>query len=256
MYSNGITGVRTFKLPGGIAPDGGCFIEPRVALVKWYSSFTDKLYQVYVNGKYAGATLDARQRQTVVSLPASFSTAIKIEVFAVEPEDAHKDFSYELDDSKPYSGAVVIKLLRCQSLPLGSIIQIYSDRGSGEIDYENPINAEPIRVWPSVFEKSGFGTSRFGEGDFGYDSAAAIGFGRGDFGCGEFGLDADAIEWISETLPAGSYKFAAKVFDSAGRQSVATETQPFVVIPPPKPAEDLNVSSFDKQTNTLILSVE
>ncbi len=256
MDSNEITRVRAFKLPGGIAPDGGCFVEPRAALVKWYSSFIDKLHQVYVNGKYAGTTIDAGQRQMIVSLPASFSTAVKIEVFAVEPEDAHKEFSYELEDSKPYSGRVIIKLLRCQSLPFGSTIRIYSDHGSGEIDYENPINAEPIRVWPSVFEKSGFGSSRFGEGDFGYDSATAIGFSRGDFGCGEFGLDADAIEWISESLPAGSYKFAAKVFDLAGTQSIATETQPFVIIPPPRPAEDLNVSSFDKQTNTLILSVE
>jgi hypothetical protein len=256
LISSGIEKVRAFELAGGVWADGGSYSMPRVALVKWRSSWSDKLYQVYVNGRYAGTAVETDQRQMVVPLPTSFETAVRIEVFAVEAEDAHVDFSCELSSSIGESGRVKIRMLRDQKLPAGGTIQIYSDNGTGEIDYENAVNGGPIRVWPTWQDKGGFGMSRFGLSDFGYDGAAAVGFGRGVFGSGLFGFDAEVFEWVSPSLSTGVYKCGVKVSDEAGNESGGSETGQIAVIPAARPAEKLDVSSFDKQTNELVLKID
>jgi len=146
-------------------------------------------------------------------------------------------------------------LLRGQNLPIGATAQIYFDNEMGEIDYDNPLTDSPIRVWPAWQDKAGFGMSRFGVSDFGYDSAAAAGFGEGSFGHGQFGLDADTFNWVSKPMRAGVYKFGVKVRDLAGNESGGSETAQVTVTPAARPAEQVSVSSFDKQTNQLVLSV-
>ena len=96
--------------------------------------------------------------------------------------------------------------------------------------------------------------SRFGAGDFGLDWAAGVGFGVGGFGRDQFGLDADTFEWLSEPLPAGVYKFAVKVTNEAGNESSSKSAQ-VTVTPAARPAEEVTISSFDKQTNQLVLNV-
>ncbi len=255
LISNSIDSVMAIGLPSGIRADGEYIEAPGAALVKWRSRWNDKLYQVYVNGRYAGTTMDFLQRQMIVSVPSSFETPVRIEVFAVEPEKAHIDFSDELNKPGADSGRVKITLLRNQNLPIDATALIYFDNGTGQIDYSTPFNNAPIRIWPAWQDKAGFAMCRFGFGDFGYDSAAAIGFGKGSFGYGQFGLDADIIEWISPPLQSGVYKFAVIVFDKQGKQSSSTQTESITVTPAARPAEKLNVDSFDKQTNQLILSI-
>jgi hypothetical protein len=255
LISSGISVVRALELPGGIRVDGGYIGIPRAVLVKWRSSLAGKFYQVYVNGRYAGATDDSEQRQMVVHIPTSLDTAVRVEVFAVEADEADTDFSSHIAPLQIDSGRVRIVLLRGQNLPIGAIAKVYFDRGTGEIDYTEPLSDRPIRIWPSRQDKAGFGMSRFGAGDFGYDSAAAVGFGNGSFGNGQFGLDADGIEWVSPVLSAGAYKFAVKVTNSAGNQSASGESGEVVVIPGARPAESVAISSFDKTTNQLVLSV-
>ena len=258
LISSGIENVRAFELPAGIWANGDCVGTPRAALVKWAdkASQSDMFYQVYVNGQYAGATVDRRQRQMIVPVPSSFESAVRIEVFAVEAEQAHSDFSKELASPPAVSGRVRISLLRSQNLSSGATAEIYFDNGTGVIDYSQPLSNRAIRIWPSWQDKTGFGMSRFGAGDFGYDSAAAVGFGKGSFGQGQFGLDADAIEWTSPLLMAGVYKFGVKITDGAGNKSSASETEPITVIPAARPAEQVSISSFDKQTNELVLNIE
>lgn len=147
-------------------------------------------------------------------------------------------------------------MLRGQNLPIGATCQIYFDGGSGEIDYDNPLNDLPIRIWPAWQDKSGFGMSSFGKSDFGYDSSAAVGFGRGSFGQCQFGFDADTFEWKGPQLQAGVYKFAVIITNQAGNQSNAIETEPITVTPLPKPAEQLSIFSFDKQMNQLVLKID
>ena len=255
LISSGIEKVRVSELPGGIWADGSTVNLPRIALVKWQSYLSDKFYQIYVNGRFAGATFETNQRQMVVQMPTSFKSAVKIEVFAVEAEDVNTDFGNAFDFLFCDSGRVKIVLLREQSLPMGSVIQIYSNGGNGEVDYDNPINDTPIHVWAVQQDKAGFGLATFGESDFGYDSAAAIGFGEGIFGHGEFGVDADFIEWTSEELSGGIYKFGVKIIDEAGNESDNSETREITVTPGAKPAEQVGVSLFNKLTNQLVLSI-
>lgn len=256
LYSDGIDSVRAFDMPAGIRIDGRYIKEPRVALVKWRSTWADKFHQVYVNAQYAGTTLDTEQRQLIVPIPTSLECPVRIEVFAIDEEYADTDFSSELDHSPVDSGRVTITLLRSQNLPMDAVVDIYFDNGTGQINYENPITDKPIRIWPTRQDKAGLGMSRFGLSDFGWDSAATVGFGKGSFGHGQFGLDADTIEWTSLPQPGGTYNFSVKVKNAVGRQSTASETGPITVTPAARPAEGLSVSSFDKQTNQLLLNIE
>lgn len=255
LTGNSIEKVRAFEVPAGIWADGRCVRLPRTVLVKWHSCWSNMFYQVYVNGQYAGATVDSQQRQMIVQMPTSLETPVRIEVFAVEVEEANTDFSNDIDSSIGQSGRVRISLLRSQNLPIGATAQIYFDNGTGEIDYDNPLNDSSIKVWPARQDKAGFGMSRFGASDFGYDSAAAVGFGKGSFGNGQFGLDADTFEWVSAPMQAGVYKFALKITDEAGNESSISETIQVTVTPAARPAEQVSISSFDKQTNQLVLSV-
>ncbi len=253
--SNGIASVRAFELPLGIRADGRCVPTPGTALVKWRSSLQNLFYQVYVNGQFAGTTLDSEQRQMVVPVPCSLESPVHIEVIAVEAEQANTDFSSELEQPQADSGRVRIVLLRSQSLPIDATAEIYFDNGTGQIDYDNPLTDSPIRIWPAWQDKAGFAMSGFGTGDFGHDSTAAVGSGRGSFSNGQFGLDADTIEWISPSLQSGCYRFGVRITDESGNQSSAGETEPITVTPAAKPADELNILSFDKESNQLLLEI-
>jgi len=256
LISNGIESVRAFELPSGLWADGRSFEAPRVALVQWRSVWIDEFHQVYVNGQYAGTTLDSQQRQLIVPVPTSLESPVRIEVFAVEAESAGIDFSEELVQPSINNGRIKLTLLRSQTLPIGATVNVYHDNGTGEIDYEQAFNDSPIRIWPTWHDKTGFAMSEFGLGDFGYDAGAAIGFGKGLFGYGPFGLDVDTIVWTSPPLKAGTYLFAVKVRDQSGHESIPCETVPLSVTRAPRPAEKLRISSYDKQTNQLVLNIE
>lgn len=255
LISSGIENIRAFELPCGIWVDGGYIRSPRTVLVKWRSFWADKFYQVYVNGQYAGATVDDQQRQMIIQITTSFESPVRIEVFAVESEQADIDFSSETEASIGHGGCVKVSMLRDQILPTVANADVYFDNGTGEIDYDNALNDSPIRIWPACQDKAGFGMSKFASGDFGYDSSAAVGFGKGSFAYGQFGLDADSIEWIGPAMSAGVYRFAIKVVDEAGNESSSSETGQVVVIPSAKPAERISISSFDKEENHLVLAI-
>jgi len=256
LLSEGIEKVTALELPAGIWQDGTSVAAPRITLVRWRSSCSDMLHQVYVNGRFAGATADTEQRQLIVQIPSSFESAVRIEVFAVPAEQAHIDFSSEIVQPPVDSGRVRISLLRSQNLPAGATANIFYDAGSGEIDYDQPLNDCPIQIWPSWMDKAGFAMAGFGLSDFGWDGAAAVGFGKGIFGGAAFGLDADTLEWISQPLPAGSYKFGVTILDQAGNESAATEVGPVTVTPAAKAAEGLTILSFNTQTNELVLQIQ
>jgi len=254
LHREGIENVRLFTLPDGIAADGSCAAISAAVLVTWRSPWAGMLHQAYVNGHFAGVTIDAGQRQLVVQPPGSFQSAVCVEVVAVEPKDAQIDFADELDPSVT-SGRVRLSILRSQTLPLGGTVDVYFDNGTGQIDYNTRLNASPIVIWPYFQDKAGFGMAQFGGADFGYDSAACVGFGKGSFANGPFGMDADTVEWISPLLPLGRYRFAVKIRDSCGSESAASETVPIAVVPPAKPATALSIAAFDAQTNQLTLRI-
>lgn len=246
--------VRAFEVPCGIQAEGDWIGAPRTALVRWRSNAEDKLHQVYVNGRFAGVSLDCQQREMCVPIPSS-PGPVRIEVVAVGETEADKDLSAELNLPPDQTGRVKITMLRSQVLPFDSTVRVYSNGGGGEVDYDHLANGFAIPVWPSWQDKAGLGLSRFGLGDFGWDGAAAAGFGKGGFGKGWFGFDADTFEFVSGPLEAGAYKFGIKVVDAAGNESSGSESGEVVVTPLPAPAESLAISSYDKQTNQLVLDV-
>ncbi len=250
----GIENVRAVLLPDAVAADGHGTALSRTAVMTWKSCLEGMLYQVYVNGRFAGVTVDSQQRELVIQAPSSFEAAVRVEVVAVEPTDAHRDFASEIGYSTVCSARARLTLLRSQTLPAAATANIYFDNGTGGIDYATPLNDAPIPLWPCWQDKAGFGLAQFGTGDFGYDAAAAIGFGKGVFGRGQFGLDADTIEWISPALPLGAYRFGVKVVDAQGNDSLASETGPISIVPAARPAARLDVVTFDEQTHELTLS--
>ena len=257
LIKNGIEKVRVFEVPNGIREDGRNIGAVRTALVKWSAKveLSDKFYQIYVNGQYAGTTVDTQQRQMIVQIPCSFESAVRIEVFAVVEEESYIDFSSEIESSGANSGRVKITFFRSQYLLPGSTAQVYFDNGTGQIDFDRPLNKRPIGIWPSWRDKCGFCMSRFGFGDFGYDGAAAVGWGQGVFGKGRFGFDTDTIEWVSRPLSKGEYKFAVKIIDERGNESASSEVGSVTAIPMAKPAEKLSILSYDKQAEELVLNI-
>lgn len=247
ILSQGINKVRAFALPAGVSGDGSANQLAGAAIVKWHSAYDDKRYQVYVNGRFAGAAVELTQRQMIVPIPLSQKTAVRIEVFAVEPQFADVDFSEKIDTSQNQAGRVKIEFPRTDNLPM-----------DGKADYyleENRLNNKSVRIQPEFTDKGGFGLSSFGNSDFGYDGSAAIGFGKGNFGFGWFGFDACLLRWQSGQLQAGSYKFDIKITDNLGNTTDGQETETITVIPPAMPAEELTIKSFDKQNGKLILQV-
>jgi hypothetical protein len=251
----GIENVRVLVLPDGVAADGRGAAVSRTALVTWHSSRAGMRHQVYLNGRFAGSTLEAGQRQLVVNSPSSFPSAVRVEVIAVEPTDAHLDLARELDYPAVGSGRVRLTILRSQTLPMEATANIYSDSSTGQIDYTASLNRVPIPIWPCRQDKAGFGMAQFGAGDFGYDSAAAVGFGKGSFGHGQFGLDADVIEWVSPPLPLGRYRLGVTIADPLGNESPASETAAITVVPAAKPAAGLEIVTFNERTNQLTLRI-
>jgi len=256
LVSSGIDRVRAFALAAGVRAEGDAVDEPLSVLVTWRSGHEDKLHQVYVNGELSGVTTDLEQRSMVVPVRSCWSSAVRIEVFAVKASEAYVDFGGELQ-SWPQEGRVKLSWLRGMSLPFEGTAQVYSDGGSGQIDYDNPVAKEDIQLWPAWQEKCGFGLSQFGRSDFGFDGSAAVGFGRGFFGEGEFGFDADRICWESGELETGQHKFAVRVTDrfelvSDGEQS---ETGQVAVIRTAQPAENLEAVSYNKEQNKLVLCI-
>ncbi len=225
----GIQNVRATVLPDAVRSTGKAVTLGRAILISWQSSLAGLLYQVYVNGRFAGATHDPSERRLVIQIPSSSLATTHIEVVAVEPRAAHGDFSDQIDISTVGVGRIRLTVLRSQSLPAEATIDIYGDNDSGTINYGTPVNRNPTPLWPCWQDKAGFGMARFGSGDFGYDGAAAVGFGKGLFGRGHFGLDADALEWISPALPAGTYRFGVVVCDDEGNASQPTETVPITL---------------------------
>jgi len=236
LISEGINKVRAFALGRG------------TAVVKWHSTHSDKLHQVYVNGRFAGATVEPVQREMIVPAPLSQKTAARIEVFAVEPEFADLDFSNEVESGQKQTARVKLELPRIDNLSMGGKVNFYLE--------ESRLNKRGIKILPEFADKGGFGLSGFGNSDFGYDGSAAIGFGKGIFGIGWFGFDTDMLCWQSGQLEAGNYKFDIEITDEPGNAvGERIETETITVISPAKPAERLTVKSFDRQSGNLILQI-
>ncbi len=247
-----IENVIACELPAGVTDSGQGDNLHSSLLIKFSSGRTDRLHQVYLNGRYAGTTVEPDQRQMIVPMPPA-RAFVTVTVCAVNFADAFTDFSNLIPPTR--SGRVRIQILRSQSIPLGSFLNLYFDNASGDIDYNNPLNPEPIPVWPDRCLKTGFGLGKFAKDDFGYDGDAAIGFGKGLFAQGPFGFDADAVSWTSPPLLTGQYRFAVGVRDINAAITYSDERSIYVNSPA-VPAKKLSVHSYDPQTKQITFTID
>lgn len=253
LVGTGVDRVSVFGLIAGVADDGATLGEPLSVLVRWRSEHEDKLHQVYVNGEPAGVTCECAQRMLVIGLLSSWSSALRIEVYAVDPGEAHIDFSNDVD-SAGQRGRVEIGWLRHMGLPTDGFGRVYSNNGNGEIDYSVSASGE-IENWRAWQDKGGWGLSRFGVSDFGFDGSAAVGFGCGVFGRGEFGFDADWIQWVSGELANGLYRFGVKVADVFGNESGGVESDEVAIVRAAGGVDEIAVESYDENANELVIDL-
>ena len=235
ILSDGISRVRVFALPMGISENGTANQVTGFALVKWYSNY-NLPHQVYVNGKFGGVTSDVLQRQMIVSVPMSQQAAVKVEVYAVNSQNADTDYSESIESGHNLS-RVKIEFPKM----IDGCIDIYRE--------DEKLTNEAIRISDLI----GFGLGSFGESDFGFDGGAAVGFAKGAFGCGRFGFDSDMFCWQSGQLETGVHHFKVKITDSHGNQT-ETQTETVTIIQQAVPAERIAIDSFNKQTNKLTIS--
>ncbi|HBG27488.1 MAG: hypothetical protein A2Y10_02845 [Planctomycetes bacterium GWF2_41_51] len=245
MLLSEVSKVRVYALPAGVSGSGKANQLAGSAIVKWNSTYTNMLHQVYVNGRFAGVTVGCTQRMIIVPLPLSQKTAVKIEVFAVDYLNTNTDYSEVIRSEQIQAARIKIEFPMTDELPVDGNLDIYFE--------DKKLNKATIKIQNEYSEKGGFGLSSFGKSDFGYDGSAAVGFGRGNFGLGGFGFDAELLCWQSEQLKTGTYKFDIRISDSMGNHTDLIETETLTVISPATPAERLTVESFDKNNGKLIL---
>jgi len=250
--SDNIEHVKAMEIPLGFLADGQMVSVPGLALVGWRSDQSDKLFQVYVDGRLAGVTVYPDQRMLPVQCEETHTSAI--EVVAVDPADKDVDHSSQLSGFDDIDGChVMLSWPKRGTIAFGSRVVIYWDGGSGEIDYSEPVWQQS--VWQGAWEKWGWGLDAFGRGDFGYSGTGAAGFGRGSFGNGEFGFDAEMQCFASEALSAGSYKFALRVTDSLGNYNDGQDSLFDISVDPLPEAATLALESYDDVSNLLVLDI-
>jgi len=251
VSTENIAQVKARAFPAGGLSDGALVPLAGLALVSWQSSESEKLFQVYVNGRWAGATMTASQRSLLVQCDPLEVAAI--EVVSVDSAERVIDFSGELEGFSELDGCrVVLSWPRRGKLPRDSKAVIYGDGGEGSINYDEPIAT--VDIWEGPADKWGWGLDGFGAGDFGYSGAGAVGWGKGSFGEGEFGFDADIQSFESEPLAAGRYKFAVRISDTRGNLGEDITEHEIGIDPLPR-APNLAIESYDPTSDRLLLNI-
>jgi hypothetical protein len=243
--------VRAMAFPAGMLSDGELVSLSGLVLVSWRSSETDKLFQVYVNGRWAGTTSHPQQRMLLVEYEHIHTAAI--EIIAVEPAEKDTDYSNELSGFVGDACHAILSWPKRGVLPLGGKANVYWDGGNGQIDYGEPLATWDI--WCGQADKWGWGLDAYGKGDFGYSGTGAIGCGRGSFGWGEFGFDAELQEYQSESLAAGTYKFAVRLSDRLGNLDEGEVDVVTISVDPLPEAPGVTIASYDEESDDLVLNI-
>ncbi len=243
--------VRVMRFAGSRLADGTEVGVPGLALVSWRSDESERLFQVYVNGRLSGVTVCAEQRMILVGCEANYPAAI--EVVSVEADKAGIDYSGQLNGFVGIEPRVELRWLRTADLALGNEIWVYQAAGDDFSEDIEPV--AKIAIWPDMAAKWGWGLDGMGKGDFGYSGSASCGCGKGNFGEGEFGFDADEIVFESELLEVGDYVFGWGMVESGGECDIGElETLAVNVDPLPR-AVELFMVNYDSVDDRLVLRI-
>ena len=228
----GISRVRIRPLVLDMA-EGQPAASPGAMEVTWKSTQTGRWHQVYVNGRLAGVTAEAEDRRLIVSAPAGRDGTrglLLAEVIAVDAGDRWTDFGDELAGFTAERGARV-RLTWQAGLYLDPRLEsfnVFADGRTGEVDYETPLNEEPIPARPGGCEPWGYGC--------------------GGYGVGGYGAGAAVYEWTTEGLEPGEWRFAVVAIDKAGNRLALAAEVTVSVSPFPRPPSNFHVVGYDPLT--------
>ncbi|KPK82795.1 MAG: hypothetical protein AMJ81_09290 [Phycisphaerae bacterium SM23_33] len=231
--TSGITDIRVSEY------DGGLFVRAR-------NTHPDKVVQCYL----AGELVDYQHavEEAVEFRLAGVGATDGIRLLAVDEGEGGTDYFQEAF-GHTYGNRIRLRTPQkiVPYLPTDKWKLYRGDAGQASAD---------IRIWEQDFYPGGrrcggFGF-HFGHGGFGWDGYDGKGFGY-NFGYGEFGFDCEMLEWVTETLPPGTYPYKAMVVDAAGNESAAAggaiELDTYA-----RPALGLTIQSYNPATDALQMS--
>jgi len=205
-------------------------IDPGAAVVQWTWPADGRVFQVYLNGELSAWTSDPAQRELIAGTDASDLLAVA--VMAVDLAQVETSFADRLTPQQR-GRRVLLRWPRTNDAPLGATVNLFTDGGSGTIDFDTALNREPIDWFEGTAGKWGFALGGFGGDDFGHGGSRAVGLGPGGFGLGEFGFDAAMAAWLSDALGPGTHTFAAVAADALGNVAPGAPPQTAVTLSEP-----------------------
>lgn len=136
----------------------------------------------------------------------------------------------------------------------GDAFEVYSDGGTGSIDYERPLTSRPIAFWPDAEPAAGHLLDSHLRGRA-QGAAAAGGHLDGAHLMGRSLQPERVFTFETELLYVGRYRFAVRVLDAAGNVRSDAEAQAEVVINTgPEPPESFVPSASNALTGRMRFS--
>ena len=137
----------------------------------------------------------------------------------------------------------------------GDYAKLFGNSGSGEIDYETPLDRSIYELFPKGSGLFGYGHAPFGHFRYGHaHSMRTAGYGHLPYGRFPYGHGSAWLRAKVRVTECGAYKFAFSCYDACGNLHVGTpdEVTADVHIAPEAPTR-LKKYSYDKDTDILIL---
>ncbi len=137
----------------------------------------------------------------------------------------------------------------------GGFFIFMSARDGAAIDYETPINAEPVEAWLVEIRDFNIGDGIEADGE-GYDGFFGGGFGDGMFpdGIGPDGFGAVYLEYITGQLEDGTYKFAVCPVDQFGNINTTGAIEKTITVSGiPYPPATIEATDYDPQAEEVTL---
>jgi len=139
----------------------------------------------------------------------------------------------------------------------GDYAKLHGNGGSGAVDWDNPLKAGTLDLFPNGSGIYGYGLAPYGLHGYGYPHAMRTpGCGEMPYGHHPYGYGATIITTNVDVATCGEYIFAFACYDAAGNLHDGTpdEESASVHIAPPAPG-GLIMDSYDPDTDILVLDV-
>ena len=137
----------------------------------------------------------------------------------------------------------------------GDYAILCSNGGSGDVDFDTPVDNSIYPLYPQGAGIYGFGHAPFGHHRFGHGhSMRTPGFGHLPFGHHPFGHGTTVVKAQHRVTECGAYKYGLACYDPLGNPHEGTPDEESVTIHiAPEEPTGLKKSSYDKATDILIL---